>query len=196
MGAFVSATTAMAVNCAVTVGERLEQRDAFGAHRQTVGRVLDVAAVDDLAVGGQQRRADLEVRVRRDRARAGVACGLDERVIFRAWPMMPSSRPMKDLPHTAGRLDDFFLGQRLRQDAGRHVRDAGNAQHFDAHVPRDDGFGNRRHARPRPRQGPERANLRGRFVARPGHGDVDAMLDRQPQSLARPRSQCVRRRFE
>src|SRR5687768_4398863 len=34
----------------------------------------------------------------------------------------------------AGGLDHFFFGERLRQDACRHVRDTGNAQHLDAHV--------------------------------------------------------------
>ena len=57
--------------------------DPFGADRQTVRSVFDIAAFDDLAVGGQQCRAHFEVGVRRHGTRAGVARGLDERDIFR-----------------------------------------------------------------------------------------------------------------
>src|SRR5689334_7217790 len=45
--------------------QRLEHRDALGANRQTVGRVLDVAAGEDRAIAGLERRADLESRERR-----------------------------------------------------------------------------------------------------------------------------------
>src|SRR5712691_10458750 len=54
----------------VALGERLEHRDALRADRQTVGRVLDVAASEDGAVAGLERGADLEPRVRRVRVLA------------------------------------------------------------------------------------------------------------------------------
>src|SRR4051794_25006163 len=44
----------------------LEHRHALGADGQAIGRVLDVAATDDLAVLGFQRRADLEMREGRE----------------------------------------------------------------------------------------------------------------------------------
>src|SRR5581483_12358101 len=50
---------------ALPFGERLEHRDALGAHRQPVRRVLDVAARDDRTVGALERRADLELRIGR-----------------------------------------------------------------------------------------------------------------------------------
>src|SRR5579862_2079856 len=48
--------------------------------------------------------------------------------------------------HARRRLDDFLFGERLRQNAGGHVRDARDAKHLDPHVASDDGFGRRRHA--------------------------------------------------
>ena len=59
VGFSVSATTTMRVKTRVAVGERLDERDAFGAERQAVGRVLDVAARDDVAVARLERRARL-----------------------------------------------------------------------------------------------------------------------------------------
>src|SRR5688572_12514146 len=50
------------------------------------------------------------------------------------------------VPHAAGRLNHLFFSQRLREDAGRHVRDARNAQHLDAHVAGRDRFRHGRHA--------------------------------------------------
>src|SRR5947207_14182687 len=52
----------------MSLGQRLPLCDALGAHRQAVGRVLDVAARDDGAVDRFERGADLEVR----EIRAGV----------------------------------------------------------------------------------------------------------------------------
>src|SRR5687767_4018807 len=59
-----------------------------------------------------------------------------------------ASKPLKDalqqrderVPHAARGLNYFFLGQLLIEDSGRHVRDARNAQHLDAHVPGADRF--------------------------------------------------------
>src|SRR5690242_10981444 len=45
----------------------LEDRDAFSAERQAERGVLDIAAGDDDALGGLERRSDLEVRKRRAR---------------------------------------------------------------------------------------------------------------------------------
>ena len=69
-----------AAKAAMALGERLEHRDALGAHRQAVGGVLDVAAGDDRAVGGFEGGADLEAGVVGDRVFAGGARGLDERI--------------------------------------------------------------------------------------------------------------------
>jgi uncharacterized protein YhdP len=46
-------------------GNRTEKRRTFGAITQPVRSVLDVAAVEHRAVSGQQRRADLELRIGR-----------------------------------------------------------------------------------------------------------------------------------
>ena len=93
VGAAVSATTAMRRNERLPFRQRLEDRDAFGAHRQAVGRVLDVAAGDDLAALGLERGADLETGEIGDRvltrARARPRTQLRQ-----SRPMMPSSSAM------------------------------------------------------------------------------------------------------
>ena len=48
---------------AVPGRDGLEDGGAFGADRQTVGSVLDVATGENLARGGEEGRADLELRV-------------------------------------------------------------------------------------------------------------------------------------
>ena len=49
-----------------------------------------------------------------------------------------------ELPaHTPRRLHHLVVMQRLRQHASRHVRDARDAEHLDAHVPRRNGFRHR-----------------------------------------------------
>ena len=63
---------------AMPFGERLEHRDAFSADREAVSRVLDVAASDDDAVGGFERRADLELRVGGLGMTPGTARGSDQ----------------------------------------------------------------------------------------------------------------------
>ena len=64
----------------VAVGEGFDERDAFGAKGQAVGRVLDVAARDDVAVARLERRAHLEAGVAGVRPRAGERGGGDERL--------------------------------------------------------------------------------------------------------------------
>jgi hypothetical protein len=51
---------------AIPFGKRLEHRHTFGANRQTIGRVFDVATRDDGTVGALECGADLEVRKRRN----------------------------------------------------------------------------------------------------------------------------------
>src|SRR5687768_5860028 len=48
----------------MSLGDGLEDRDALGAHRETVGRVLDIAARDDSPVRRFEGGADLEIRER------------------------------------------------------------------------------------------------------------------------------------
>jgi hypothetical protein len=64
----------------VALGQRLEHGHALGAHRQAVGRILDVTAGDDRAVGGLKRSADLEVRIVCDGVLAGAASVFHQRV--------------------------------------------------------------------------------------------------------------------
>ena len=45
---------------AVAIGQCLEHRDPFGAQRQPVGRIFDVAAGDDMPIGRLERGADFE----------------------------------------------------------------------------------------------------------------------------------------
>ena len=75
---------------AAAFGQCLEQRNSLGADSQPVGRVLDVAASDDLAVGGAEGRADLELRVRGDREVAGATGGVSVVALacveFAPWP--------------------------------------------------------------------------------------------------------------
>src|ERR1041385_5459598 len=77
--------------------------------------------------------------------------------------------------HAARRLDHFLFGQRLRKHARGHVRDARDAKHVDAHMPRGDRFGDGGHADGVGAERAERADLRRRLVARTSDGDVDAM---------------------
>src|SRR5678815_4216450 len=63
---------------AMSLGERFEHRHAFGADREPVGRVLDIAAGDDDAVRCFESRADLELRVRSLGMTTGPARGGDE----------------------------------------------------------------------------------------------------------------------
>src|SRR5436190_23160743 len=44
----------------LSLGKRFPQRDSLRADRQSVGRVLHVAAPEDLTARSQQRRADFE----------------------------------------------------------------------------------------------------------------------------------------
>jgi hypothetical protein len=52
------------VKLRVALADRGEQRAALGAVGQAAGDILHVAALDDLAVGGQQRCANGELRIR------------------------------------------------------------------------------------------------------------------------------------
>ena len=158
--------------------ERLEHGDALGADGQAVGGVLDVAAGDDRAVGGFERGADLESGVRRDGAFAGPRA--PRRRGGQSRSMMPSSSAM-NWPRTRSAVSiTSSWTQRLRQDAGRHVGDARDAEHLEAHVPRDDGLRRGGHADGVGAQRAERANLGRRLVAGAVDRDVDAVLDRQP----------------
>lgn len=65
---------------AVSVGERLEDRDALGAHGETIGGILDIATGDDVTVHGFEGRTDLEPGIVGHRPFTGRARGLDERV--------------------------------------------------------------------------------------------------------------------
>ena len=64
-------------------------------------------------------------------------------------------------------------------EAGSEVGDAGDTEHVDAHVARDDGFGNGGHADEGCAEGAEGANLRGGFEAWSGRGEVDAFVERE-----------------
>ena len=81
-------------------GHRLEDRDALGANGQAVTGVLDVAAGDDGAVAGLDRRADLEAGEIGDRVFARGARRGDQPVPElhgvdgQSRPMMPSSSAM------------------------------------------------------------------------------------------------------
>src|ERR671918_405558 len=48
--------------------------------------------------------------------------------------------------HAPRGFHHFVVMQRMRQHARGHVRDARDAQHFESHVARDNGFRYRRHA--------------------------------------------------
>ncbi len=106
VGLSVSATTAMRVKTRVPFGQRLDQRDALGAQRQPVGRVLDVAAGDDVAVARLERGADLEFRVAGLRARARERRGGDERFgeIGLAWRSSSRAARTARPPRRGGRV--------------------------------------------------------------------------------------------
>ncbi len=59
----------------MTLADRPREGGPLGTDRQAVARVLDVAAADDAAGSGQQRRADAELRVGRVSPAPGLAGG-------------------------------------------------------------------------------------------------------------------------
>src|SRR3954469_3778287 len=56
----------------------------------------------------------------------------------------PANDPLEERHELALHLlrgfHDFRMVERFREDAGRRVRDARDAEHFQSHVTRDDGF--------------------------------------------------------
>jgi hypothetical protein len=75
----------------VAVGQRLEHRDAFGADRQPIGRVLDVAAGDHRSVGSFKRGAHLEMRERGLRVLPRAPRGSDDIHVAAAVPQTSRS---------------------------------------------------------------------------------------------------------
>ena len=65
---------------AVSVRNRFEDGHTLRAHRQSIGRILDVAACDDLSVAGLERGSDLEARVIGNSSLTGRSGGIDERI--------------------------------------------------------------------------------------------------------------------
>jgi len=72
----------------------------------------------------------------------------------------------KTLLDALRRLHHFPVRQRLRQNAGGHVADAGNARHFEPRVARRDHFGHRAHADRVRAEGAQHANFGRRFIGR------------------------------
>ena len=121
--------------------------------------------------GGDQRPARPLPRRRTD------LCG----VASQRRPMMPSSRRMKSARDAPRGLHDLRVIERLRQHARSHVRDAGDAEHLQSHVTRDDRFGHGRHA---DGIGADRAKVpdfRRCLVARSMKRRVDAVSDGVPR---------------
>src|ERR1017187_1918611 len=69
------------------------------------------------------------------------------------------------------------MGEFLARDAGREVRDAGNADDFDVVVARHDDFRHGAHPHRIGADPGERLDLGGRLVTRPGGGEVNAAPD-------------------
>ena len=72
----------------------------------------------------------------------------------------------------------------LIQDACGRVRHAGNAEHAQAAVPRGDNFRHRGHADEVSADGSQIADLRRRFVTRPGEPCIDAFGHSDPQAVS------------
>ena len=180
-----------AAELARAFGDGLENGHALGADGEPVGGVFHVAAGVDAAIGVFHRGAHPEFGIRREGVFAGGQRGGDQRVghpatssasfgssAFRNRTSV--SRTMAPVSSTSSWL--IFL----RQDARRHVGDAGNAQHLHAHVVGHDHFRHGGHAHHVGADGAQIADLRGRLVARPQHGRVhafgqgDAQLRRPP----------------
>ncbi len=102
-----------ATELAVAFGQRLEDGHTLGADGQAVGGVLDVAAGDDLAVGGFESRADLEPRVVGERA---LACSARADATRASEPANDALEQRDELrAHAPRRLHHFVVVQRLRQ---------------------------------------------------------------------------------
>src|SRR5688572_13777094 len=111
--------------------------------------------------------------------KSATACSRAARAAATSWsePANDALQQRDELPfHLLRGLDHFRMMQRLREDAGRGIRDARDAQHFDAHVSRRNGFRHRRHADRIGAERAKRANLRRSLVTRPEDGDVNAVL--------------------
>ena len=148
--------------------QRLEHGDALGADRQAVGGVLDVAAGDDDAVRGLERGADLETREVGDGVLARRARGRDERSQRRSDVALNDFLQQRDelAAHPSRRFHHLVVIERLRQHAGRHVRDARDAEHLDAHVARGNRLRHGGHADRVGADRPQIADFGGRLVAR------------------------------
>src|SRR5687767_13220074 len=79
----------------------------------------------------------------------------------------------------------FRMMQRFGKHAGGRIGDARDPEHFDAHVPRGNGFRHGGHADGVGAESAKGANLGRRFVARAEHGDVDTVLNRHADRLRR-----------
>ena len=198
---FESATTAIDVEVVEALGDRLEDGHPLGAHREAVGRVLDVAAGHDLARPRLERRPHLEAGVggvgalpglagegRHGREhRAGRARPSSPRVSARAGRFffmrslaasvtMRASTSRRRRLHALAGLQDLPVVELAVRDARRHVREAGEAGHPDPHVAGRDHLGHGGHAHRVGAQRPEHADLGRRLVGRPGQRDVDAAV--------------------
>jgi hypothetical protein len=75
----------------------------------------------------------------------------------------------------------FLVRERLVENSGGHVGDAGDGEHFDSHVARGDHFEGRRHADQVGADDSQIVNLGGRFVTGSEQGGVDAFVQRHSE---------------
>ena len=100
--------------------------------------------------------------------------------------------PRGGVLHACARRQYIGMGERSVTSSRREIRDARKARHPQAALARDDGFGHGAHAHGiRPQPG-ERADLGGRFVARPAHGQINA----RPQRLLDLTARAAQERTE
>ena len=109
--------------------------------------------------------------------------------------MMPFSKET-NFPRRARGFEHLVVVQRLRQHAGRQIRDARDPEHFHAHVPRDDRFGHRGHPDGVGADRAQVADFRRRLVAGPVTARVDAVPQRRCPCAAAASSAMSRKRGE
>ena len=95
-----------------------------------------------------------------------------------------SEEPGEPVLHLAARFENLLVAERRCAQPGGEVGDAGDAEHFDAHVPGDDGLRHGGHAHQRGAQRAKGANLGGSLKAGAGNSKIDAFIELKPSAAA------------
>src|SRR5271170_4359251 len=120
-----------------------------------------------------------EVAVRRALGRAGRELTITAALSLNRHSHEGSEKLNELLLHVKSSLEYLVVVERLALESGGEVRDAGDAQHLDSHMPGDDYLVDGRHTHEVGAQDTEGADLRRGFEAWAGDCDVHALRERE-----------------